>query len=760
MKIIKKFQESDGRRGFFLKYFTSFLIIFLIPLFLAFFTYNTAADIISAQCNNQVRNMLQQTKDITDSRLKELKSIPLTLDKNEYIMKFHQEWIQTNSTGNIFTAYKASHSIPKYDIINSSVENIRLFFGKPACCFIIGVDNAVRYTQDLSNLYWDDTAINYASFNQYLQDSHFYEQFMTIPSTDPYKPNIYFLSNLNSFQQNGYTSVIVIKLSNQFFTDMLQNITLDGCGTSFILTEENDIISYYQENNSFNLTEENLSEIIELSLQENDGSFQYDNNQVNITRSAFNGWTYYSLIPQSVIIKDLTAMRRLIILVTLLVIIVGIFCCYILTKRNSKPLKNIINELTSIYEYGYFDSTDHFKFLENAVSALIDRNSSYQQMLDDEVLRKLLLGEHTRHDEFQKQLSKSTILLNEKPYITVYLHIHNAKESEVPLQTLIKRLKSEFSGQIYPLIIDESNMVFLAVPEACPADSTFPIYMKELLKNLGNVIMQETNCHIDFFLSELMLNYENVHKSYEQCKRIAHNVYKKSDLFVYSLEDLPPFQQIYHYTIDQEIKLVQLIQHGCTEKLKDFLDELYKENFETLILSEGMKSDLIAAIQKSVQRNLSVYQSDNRIGRLLEYNYDNTIESLYIWLFELKEAIQNYVTFTAKTEAEKINYTIIDYIQKNYGNCNLNLSYMCRELKISEQAMSKFFQELGCSFSAILEKVRIEAACEMLSDKSLTIKAISEKVGYSSDVSFRRAFKRVLGISPSEFIKKNSIQSE
>ena len=117
-------------------------------------------------------------------------------------------------------------------------------------------------------------------------------------------------------------------------------------------------------------------------------------------------------------------------------------------------------------------------------------------------------------------------------------------------------------------------------------------------------------------------------------------------------------------------------------------------------------------------------------------------------------------TIPTKTEAEKTNYTIIDYIQKNYGNCNLNLSYMCRELKISEQAMSKFFQELGCSFSAILEKVRIEAACEMLSDKSLTIKAISEKVGYSSDVSFRRAFKRVLGISPSEFIKKNSIQSE
>ena len=117
-----------------------------------------------------------------------------------------------------------------------------------------------------------------------------------------------------------------------------------------------------------------------------------------------------------------------------------------------------------------------------------------------------------------------------------------------------------------------------------------------------------------------------------------------------------------------------------------------------------MKSDLIAAIQKSVQRNLSVYQSDERIGQLLEFNHDNTIESLYIRLFELKEAIQKYIVSTAKTESDKVNYTIMDYIQKNYGNCNLNLSYMCRELEISEPAASKFFQELGSSFSAILEK--------------------------------------------------------
>ena len=94
-------------------------------------------------------------------------------------------------------------------------------------------------------------------------------------------------------------------------------------------------------------------------------------------------------------------------------------------------------------------------------------------------------------------------------------------------------------------------------------------------------------------------------------------------------------------------------------------------------------------------------------------------------------------------------------MQKNYGNNSLNLYYMCQELGISEQTASRFFQELGSSFSAYLEKIRIDQACSLLLKSDLTIKVISEKTGYSSDVSFRRAFKRVLGVSPSEFIKNN-----
>ncbi len=757
MNTSKKKTKTDKRISFFLKYFLSYLFIFLIPLLLAFFTYLTASRIIFRQCDEHIKNDLKQACSMSDIRLKELKSIPLMLKTNEDLIRFHQKWALDGSQGSIDTAYKVSRSIPQYEVINSTLENITIFFGKPACCFLLGAKNAVRYADQKALTNWDEMGMSYSDFHQFLQKQHFYEAFLSIPSSTPQVQNVYYLLNLNTFYQKDYSSVILIKLSNQFFRNMLKEITVDGHGTSFILTEDDQLISYYQGTDSFQLSQESLSGIIEAGQQADGKSFLFAGNQVNSIRSEMNGWTYYSMIPQSIILEDLTAMRHTILIATLAVVIVGLFTCYLLTRRQAQPLKKIADELTSIYEYGYFDSTDHFLFLENAVSSLIDRSSSFQESYDNEMLRSLFLAENTADASFSGRLLQSSIRLQNSLYVSGYLHIHNLKDSQtLPPQTMAARLKEAYHGDIYPLPIDESNMVFLAVHKRELADSTFLIYLKEVLESLSASLLQETSCHIDFFLSEPMRGCENVHASYEQCKKLAQNVYKKSDVHVYTTEDLPAYQQIYRYSIDQEIRLIQLIKHGSEEKLHDFLQELYTENFDRLLLSEGMKQDLMNAVQKSIQRNLASFQSDRGIGRILaKINQEASFEALLPLLLQLREAVQASLNLAGKSDSEKIRYSILEYLQLNYGNSSLNLQYMCGELGISESTAAKFFQGLGSSFSSYLEKVRIEAACHMLSQKKMTVKAVSEKAGYCSDVSFRRAFKRVLGISPSEFMSRS-----
>jgi two-component system response regulator YesN len=50
-----------------------------------------------------------------------------------------------------------------------------------------------------------------------------------------------------------------------------------------------------------------------------------------------------------------------------------------------------------------------------------------------------------------------------------------------------------------------------------------------------------------------------------------------------------------------------------------------------------------------------------------------------------------------------------------------------------------------------LEKVRMDHAAILLKGNRYNVDEIASQVGYNSSHSFRRAFKRVMGIPPSSF---------
>jgi len=66
-------------------------------------------------------------------------------------------------------------------------------------------------------------------------------------------------------------------------------------------------------------------------------------------------------------------------------------------------------------------------------------------------------------------------------------------------------------------------------------------------------------------------------------------------------------------------------------------------------------------------------------------------------------------------------------------------------------------QTYGKSFSVLLGDCRVKEACLRLADQehygNLTIEAISESVGFKSRTTFLSAFKRSIGLSPSEYQK-------
>lgn len=445
--------------------------------------------------------------------------------------------------------------------------------------------------------------------------------------------------------------------------------------------------------------------------------------------------------------------------------LLGLLLCYLLTKKNSKPLKLIIRSLTTVYDHGRFDPEDDFQFIENAVSALVASNLAYHEKekdigskTDREVLWRLFLGEGIDTAAFQRDLDNSSIRLAGTQFVTGYLHVHgldNSKQSafftKSSLWALLSQLFPEEGKSVHPLVIDKSNLVFLAVFGQEEAASQFCGELSLRLEGLGKQIEKDTGWHLDFFLSEAMRLAENVQVGYQQCKDLALRVVKDSGKFVYTTQDLPAFQQIYRYTMDQELRLAQLLQYGTQEELQAFLDELFEQNLRKLQLSDGMQKSFFTAVQNSALRSLSRFQLEKGA---IHHETLNSPQELRAYLSQLQEATQRSLGIQAQQAQEEKKQAVLAFIKEHYGDADLMIYPLCEELGCSESSLNRFIHEqLGLSFSDLLEKARMEAACALLQRGGLTVKAIAEQTGYASDASFRRAFKRVMGVSPSDYLR-------
>jgi len=103
----------------------------------------------------------------------------------------------------------------------------------------------------------------------------------------------------------------------------------------------------------------------------------------------------------------------------------------------------------------------------------------------------------------------------------------------------------------------------------------------------------------------------------------------------------------------------------------------------------------------------------------------------------------------------KLIQKIVNYINEQYMDSNIGLSLIASKFNISEGYVSTIFKgDMGVNFTDYVEKVRIDCACELLENSNYTISDIAEQIGYNSVQSFRRAFKKVKGVSPKELRNK------
>ena len=85
---------------------------------------------------------------------------------------------------------------------------------------------------------------------------------------------------------------------------------------------------------------------------------------------------------------------------------------------------------------------------------------------------------------------------------------------------------------------------------------------------------------------------------------------------------------------------------------------------------------------------------------------------------------------------------------------------MCKNLGISRSYLQHLYKQyFGVSVTQDIKLCRMEHAKYLLSGTDMTVATIASECGYVTDVHFMRMFRRMTGISPSDYRKHNAVQS-
>lgn len=134
----------------------------------------------------------------------------------------------------------------------------------------------------------------------------------------------------------------------------------------------------------------------------------------------------------------------------------------------------------------------------------------------------------------------------------------------------------------------------------------------------------------------------------------------------------------------------------------------------------------------------------------------NTLEELFADFFKRIDCL---ITEKRETLSQRKVDAICRYIEKNFAS-DLTLAAVAKKYRISPCYLSLLFtKQIGKKFSDYLTECRIDKAKELLKHTDRRIYEVASKAGFKDPYYFSNRFKKITGLSPSEYREQQQDQS-
>lgn len=241
----------------------------------------------------------------------------------------------------------------------------------------------------------------------------------------------------------------------------------------------------------------------------------------------------------------------------------------------------------------------------------------------------------------------------------------------------------------------------------------------------------------------------SIHISYEEAIRCLRYRGKRNVVEIRDIEKDEIPRETY---VELEEHFLKSVRLGSTEAIDTF--SALMDAMRPLLLEKKKNKiyGLIIMADREARSDSKDEMEYVSVERMLEETKDLNSDELEKWAYNRVEYILNRVRSNRifwKSEGVK---SAIRYLEENYME-QITLEDTSRYIGISPQHLSKTFkEETGMNYIDWLTKLRIENAKKFLTEKKSTVKEVCYMVGYNDPNYFSRIFKKMEGVSPTEYV--------
>jgi AraC-like DNA-binding protein len=489
---------------------------------------------------------------------------------------------------------------------------------------------------------------------------------------------------------------------------------------------------------------------------------------ISYYKSDFNNWIYLGIFRANALMEKINTLRSYTIFICLVLILVGVLISYFASKKIYNPLKNLLQDIQQKRGIDIRSNDSDMAILSKAYDNLLrdrDRLSSIIEHKDSNkniYLTSLLKGENGGY--FDKELTG--IDFSFSSYICAVIQIDRYKEFEKAYtkeqQDYMRMFILKISEELLNADLKCAGMVYEKRKIALIVNykNYNEVGVKKVLEGVFVQIQNETGKIMDYTVSVGVGNCqesaEGIGESFDRALEALRHKLINGYGSINFWDDASDENFAYYYPFVHEKYIFNILNAGIKDKLADVITELVQEIKD----NRDLHYDNVIQIFNQLIGNTVKYLLDAHynVSMIFGNNYNiynalsskETLDEVKEWLISVYTQIADYL---AKSRNPSKNHfeRALEYIHENYKR-EIDINSVAEYAGVSYSHLRKIFRdEAGENIVNYINNLRINESKRLLCSTDQTIREISAALGYNSDQSFVRFFKKYEGITPGEF---------